>query len=237
MLRVGLTGGLGSGKSTVAGIFAGFGAHVLEADAIARTLMQPGEAVFAAIVAAFGPSVVRPDGHLDRAAIARIVFAESKGEGDSDHLETLNAIVHPATIARQTELADAIATGDPHAVVLVESALIFETKHGGRTKSPTSNPTHAGGKDSWHRRFDKIVLVTAPDDLKIARYITRMAAGRHLSNRECTALTADAERRLARQIPDEHKAALCDYVLVNDGPLKELEWQIEQLWPLLKQQA
>jgi dephospho-CoA kinase len=199
--------------------------------------MQPGEAVYAAIVAAFGPSVVRPDGHLDRAAIARIVFAESKGKGDGDHLEILNAIVHPATIARQTELAEAIAAHDPHAVVLVESALIFETKHAGRTKSPTSSPTHSDVKDSWHHRFDKIVLVTAPDDLKIARFVTRMAAGRDLSDRERATLAADAERRLARQIPDEQKAALCDYVLVNDGPLKELEWQIEQLWPLLKQQA
>jgi dephospho-CoA kinase len=249
MLRVGLTGGLGSGKSTVAGIFAGFGAHVLEADAIARTLMQPGEPVFAAIVAAFGPSVVRPDGHLDRAAIARLVFAEDKDKdkGDGDRLEELNAIVHPATIARQTELAEAIATRDPHAVVLVESALIFETKHGAQTNSPIhpSGPisaqpsiqTHANVKDRWHHRFDKIVLVTAPDELKIARFVTRIAAGRHLSDRECAALTADAERRLARQIPDDRKAALCDYVLVNDGPLKELEWQIEQLWPLLKEQA
>ena len=225
MLRVGLTGGLGSGKSTVAGIFAGYGAYVLEADAIARALMQPGEPVYAAILAAFGPSILGPDGHLDRAAIARIVFAE----GDGDHLEILNAIVHPATIARQTELTDAIATRDPHAVVLVESALIFETKHGGQSA--------ASANDSWHRRFDKIVLVTAPDELKIARFVARMAAGRDLSDRERAALTADAERRLARQIPDERKAALCDYILVNDGPLKELEWQIEQLWPLLQQQA
>ena len=90
MLRVGLTGGLGSGKSTAAGLFAGLGAHILEADAIARALMQPGEPVYAAIVARFGPTVVLPDsdGFLDRAALARLAFAE----GGEKQLDDLNAI-------------------------------------------------------------------------------------------------------------------------------------------------
>jgi dephospho-CoA kinase len=227
VLRVGLTGGLGSGKSTAAGLFAGFGAHVLEADAIARALMQPGEPVYEAIVAKFGPTVVLPDDRLDRAALARLAFAEGGGK----QLEDLNAIIHPATIARQAELTEEIAACDPHAVVIVESALIFETKYGG------TDGRKAGSKDGWRSRFDKLVLVTAPEEMKVARFVERMAAGRTLPQAERAALEDDAYRRLARQMTDEQKAGLVDYVLVNDGPLKELEWQVEQLWPLLQQQA
>jgi dephospho-CoA kinase len=235
VLRIGLTGSLGSGKSTTAGLFAGFGAHILEADAIARALMQPGEPVYAAIVERFGPSVVLPssdshsrfEGQLDRAALARLVFAPGGGQ----QLEDLNAIIHPATIARQVELTDAIAARDPHAVVIVESALIFETKYGG------TDGSEAGSRAGWQHRFDKLVLVTAPEELKVARFVARMAAGRTLTDAERQTLEDDAYRRLARQMSDEQKAGLVDYVLVNDGPLKELEWQVEQLWPLLQQQA
>jgi dephospho-CoA kinase len=229
VLRVGLTGGLGSGKSTAAGLFAGLGAHVLEADAIARALMQPGEPVYAAIVAKFGPTVVLPDSdaHLDRAALARLAFAEGGGK----QLEDLNAIVHPATIARQAELTEEIAARDPHAVVIVESALIFETKFGG----PAGNK--GSSKDSWRSRFDKLVLVTAPEEIKVARFVDRIAAGRTLTAAERAAFEDDAYQRLARQMTDEQKAGLVDYVLVNDGPVKELEWQVEQLWPLVLQQA
>ena len=124
MLRVGLTGGLGSGKSTAARMFAELGAHVLSADEIGRGLMQPGQTVYAQIVERFGPGVVAADKTLDRAALARIAFAEGR-------IEELNAIVHPATIASQAAAIDRIAARDPGAVVIVESALIFETKHGG----------------------------------------------------------------------------------------------------------
>ena len=147
MLRVGLTGGLGSGKSTAGRLFRSHGAHVLEADAIGRELMQPGEPVYAAIVDHFGPGVISPNGELDRHALARISFAEGR-------VEELNAIVHPAVIARQAELAEAIFAQDVGAVVMVESALIFETKHSGEEKG-----------EGWRRRFDRLILlVTAPDE-------------------------------------------------------------------------
>ena len=81
MLRVGLTGGLASGKSTVAQRFAAHGAHVISADEIGRELMQPGKAVYAAIVEHFGASVVSPDGSLDRSALARIVFGGKEKDG------------------------------------------------------------------------------------------------------------------------------------------------------------
>jgi len=216
VLRVGLTGGLGSGKSTAAALFAALGAHVLSADEIARSLMQPGESVretvYGQIVAAFGPSVVRPDGQLDRAVLARIAFTE----GRSDEL---NAIVHPATIARQAALTAEIAARDPHAVVIVESALIFETRY--------------GGDNGWRHRFDRLILVTASEELRIARFVTRSAPAGTLTGEMRASLEAEARRRIAQQIPDDQKSALCDYVLTNSGPLTELEWQVDRLWPLL----
>jgi dephospho-CoA kinase len=105
MLRVGLTGGLGSGKSTAAMLFAQHGAYVLQADEIARELMQPGEAVYNSIVQHFGPGVVLPDGKLNRSELARLAFAEGR-------VEELNAIVHPATIAEQAAIATEIFVED-----------------------------------------------------------------------------------------------------------------------------
>ena len=214
MLRVGLTGGLGSGKSTAAAIFQALGAHVLSSDEIGRVLMQLGEAVYDAIVSAFGPAVLLPDGNLNRPALARLAFQEGR-------IEELNAIVHPAVIDRQTRLAAAIAQKDPHAIVMVESALIFETRY--------------GGEDGWRHRFDALILVTAPEEMRIARFIARSTAGRNASTEERAILEREANCRIAQQIPDERKASLCDYILTNSGPVTELEWQIDQLWPLLKE--
>ena len=218
MLRVGLTGGLGSGKSTAARLFAAHGAHVFQSDAIGREMMEPGQAVYAAIVDHFGKSVVLPDGRLDRTALAKISFADGR-------VEELNAIVHPAVIARQAELCEAIFHRDPLAVVMVESALIFETNYGGGK---------AGKGSRWNNRFDRIILVTAPEEVKIARFVARCGAGEAMTDERRAEVEEEARRRLAQQIPDEQKSALCDYVLTNGGALSELEWQIDQLWPILK---
>jgi dephospho-CoA kinase len=218
MLRVGLTGGLGSGKSTAAGLFAAHGAHLLQSDAIGREMMEPGQAVYKAIVEHFGQGVVLPEGELDRGMLARIAFAEGR-------VEELNAIVHPAVIARQQKLSDAVFQHDPRAVVIVESALIFETKYSGPANTDAA---------PWHSRFDRIILVTTPEEIKIARFVARSIAGSVLTEARREELEAEARRRLAQQIPDERKSALADYVLSNDGALAELEWQVDQLWPILK---
>jgi dephospho-CoA kinase len=232
MLRVGLTGGLGSGKSTAAKLFAALGAHVLNADAIGRELMEPGQAVHAAIVAHFGQGVVRPDGSLDRKALAQIAFADGR-------VEELNAIVHPAVIARQAELTEEIFVRDARAVVMVESALIFETNYGetsvGRSNSGVASERGRGAR--WQNRFDRIILVTAPEEVKIARFVARSGAGREMTPERRAELEAEARRRLAQQIPDEQKSSLCDYVLSNGGALTELEWQVDQLWPILQAAA
>jgi dephospho-CoA kinase len=218
MLRVGLTGGLGSGKSTAAKLFAAHGAHVFQSDAIGRELMEPGQAVYAAIVGHFGKTVVLPEGRLDRGALAKIAFADGR-------VEELNAIVHPAVIARQAELSEAIFHRDPQAVVMVESALIFETNYGG---------AQAGESARWNSRFDRIILVAAPEEVKIARFVARSTNAEAITEERRAELEAEARRRLAQQISDEQKSALCDYVLTNGGAVTELEWQVDQLWPILK---
>ncbi len=189
-------------------MFAEYGAHVLASDEIARALMQPGQEVFAAIVETFGAEVVRVDGTLDRAKLAQLAFGEGR-------VEELNAIVHPATIARQDELAAEIEARNAHAVVLIESALIFETDYG----------------NGWRSRFDKIILLRASEELKIARFVARSGFGDPLR------LEEEARRRLARMIPDARKAALCDFVLVNDGTLEHLREQAAAVWAELTKLA
>ena len=216
MLRVGLTGGLGSGKSTAAKMFAAHGAYVFYADEIGRALMQPGQAVHAAIVAHFGPSVVSSDGSLDRGELARIAFGDGR-------IEELNAIVHPATIARQAELIEQVATHDLDAVAMVESALIFETKY--------------GGEGGWRRRFDRIIFVRASQELQITRFVARSSAGKTLDESERSTLAAEARRRIAKQAEGERNAAQCDCVLTNDGSLEDLQKQVDALWPKLRDAA
>ena len=216
MLRVGLTGGLGSGKSTVARRFAELGAHVLSSDEIGRELMQPGQPVYSLIVERFGPTVVHPDGSLNRPALAHMAFSEGR-------LDELTAIVHPATIERQTQLAASIASRDPNAVIIVESALIFETKY--------------DGADGWRRRFDRIILVTAPEAIRIDRFIARIANGASMSEEQRLDLEAEARRRMANQLDDAWKADHSDYVLTNAGSVGDLYAQVDALWPELQAQA
>jgi dephospho-CoA kinase len=216
MLRVGLTGGLGSGKSTVAGYFRSLGAKVIEADELGRALMEPGQPVYAEIVRVFGPGVVTTDGHLNRAKLAELAFQGGR-------LNELNAIVHPATIAAQGEWMREIFAVDPKAVAIVESALIFEVERDARLRGESETVL-----SNWRRRFDRIIVVTAPDEVKIARYIARVAPG--VSSQQAQ---SDARSRMARQIPDQEKAARADYVLPNDGDLPALRAKVETIWAQL----
>jgi len=121
MLVVGLTGGIGSGKSTVSTLLAARGAVVVDADGITRELQQPGKPVFDAMVERFGPGIVAPDGSLDRPAVADIVF------GDADLLADLSAIVHPAVGAEIAQRLAALAPTD--AIVVLDVPLLVETKN------------------------------------------------------------------------------------------------------------
>jgi dephospho-CoA kinase len=205
MLRVGLTGGLGSGKTTIAQLFAELGARVTAADEIGRRLMQPDQPVYRAIVSQFGRELVSSDGSLDRAALAKLAF-------EHDQADTLNQIVHPAVIAAEAEWMRTVFAQDPTAICVVESALIFES---------ASRRTAPG----WLERFDKLILVTVPDEVKIARFVSRGVACRTVAagSEELlrAALERDARARLAAQIPDSEKAKHCDYVIDNTGPIEQ----------------
>jgi len=219
MLRVGLTGGLGSGKSTVAEYLRELGAEVVEADALGRELMEPGQRVYDEIVRGFGPEVVNPDGRLNRARLAGLAF-------NGGRLKDLNAIVHPAVIEAQRRWMDEVFARDPAAVAVVESALIFEVVRDARERGDNLLA-------DWRRRIDRVVVVTAPDEVKVARYAARVAA----SGASREAAEADARMRLAHQVPDREKAAGADYVLENSGDLAALRAQTGTLWERLKAES
>lgn len=122
MLVIGLTGGIGSGKSTVSALLAAKGAVVVDADAITRELQEPGTPTFAAMVERFGEGIVAPDGTLDRAAVADLVFT------DPDALADLNHIVHPAVGAEIAGRMRALAEGDD--VVVLDVPLLVESARG-----------------------------------------------------------------------------------------------------------
>jgi dephospho-CoA kinase len=216
MLRVGLTGGLGSGKSTVAGIFEELGAAVISADQLGRQLMQPGEPVYAAIVETFGQAVVRGDGSLDRKALAELAFQHNQAD-------RLNHIVHPAVIAAEEEWMQGVFTADAQRVAIVESALIFEAEKWGTAPG-------------WVQRFDKLILVVVPDEVKIARFVSRMMAIDGPEGRR-EALIQDARARMAVQIPDQEKAGRCEYVIDNSGSIEETRKRVEEIYRELAQCA
>lgn len=130
MILVGLTGGIGSGKSTVSALLAERGAVIVDADAIVKELQAPGAPVFVAMVERFGPGIVAEDGTLDRAAVAWIVF------NDADALAALNGIVHPAVNAEIRRRVAAESTGDR--VVVLDIPLLAEGAKDGRSRYPVS---------------------------------------------------------------------------------------------------
>jgi dephospho-CoA kinase len=221
MLRVGLTGSLGSGKSTVAAFLRELGAEVIEADELGRALMEPGEPVFTEIARVFGPEVVGPDGRLNRAKLAELAFQGGR-------LDELNGIVHPAVINAQARWTGEVFARNPAAVAVVESALIFEVE-----QDALARGDQASELADWRRAFDRIVVVTAPDEVKIARYAARVCptgAGRETAE-------AEGRLRLARQISDAEKAARADYVIDNAEDKLALRAQVEDLWQRLREES
>ena len=144
MIRVGLTGGIGSGKSTVARLLAEHGALVIDADQIAREVVEPGQPALTEIAERFGPDVITTDGSLDRAALAAIVFADAVALAD------LNAITHPRIAARTAQLIDA-APDD--AVVVYDMPLLVENDLA----------------EGW----DHVIVVEADREVRVRRLIER----------------------------------------------------------------
>jgi dephospho-CoA kinase len=200
----------------VAAIFRNLGAQVMEADAVGRAMMQPGEEVYAEIVRAFGPTVVRADGTLDRHTLAKFAFAGGR-------LAELNAIVHPPVIAEQRRWMTALEEEQPDAVAIYETALLFEA-------------SKAAGTRDWQDRFDRRILVTAPEALRIARYVTRMEGSNPEAARRAV-VEREARERMDAQMPDEEKMLLSDTIIRNDGSLEDVIRQTEAVYQELRSLA
>ena len=147
MILVGLTGGLASGKTTVAKIFQQCGAHIIDADQIARTVVQPGRVAWRDIVAVFGKTILHSDKVLNREELAARVF------GHPQKLTILNRIVHPRVAREQIRITKAITKKHPNAVIIYDAALLIEA--------------------NAHERMDHVILVTANQDIQIKRACKR----------------------------------------------------------------
>lgn len=171
MLRVGLTGGIGSGKSEVSARLVRRGAVLVDADLIAREVVEPGTPGLAAVAAEFGPGVLRPDGSMDREAVGSVVFA------DPARLAALNAIVHPLVGRRMRELEEeAVRDRGEDAVVVFDVPLLAENGLAGQ--------------------YDVVVVVDAPVELQLARLTGRRGMTEEAA-RARIAAQATRERRLA----------------------------------------
>ena len=205
MLKVGLTGAIGSGKSTVGKMFAALGARVIEADVIARELMQPGQSVYEEVVRAFGRDILNPDGTIDRGKVADRAFGSPRHPGS--RVAELNRIVHPAVGRAQEQWMAEVGRGDADAVIVVEAALIFEAGLQGQ--------------------FDRIVVVTCPAETRVQRWMARNHVEETVARREL-------ERRMAAQWPEEKKIASADFVIDNSESLLKSERQVQDVFEALR---
>jgi dephospho-CoA kinase len=212
MLKVGLTGGIASGKSAVGEMFVGLGAHLVQADRIAHSLMQPGEAVYNEVVRHFGREILNPDGSVNRAKLAELAFGSASApKGTSPpRVEELNRIVHPAVIRSQEEWMDEVGRQDRRSVAIVEAALILEAGAGAR--------------------FDQLIVVTCGADQRAQRFAARQKIDLESARKEVA-------RRMAAQLPDEEKTKAADYVIDNSGSLEGTRAQVREVWEKLRSEA
>ena len=200
MLKVGLTGGIASGKSAVGEMFVKRGAHLIQSDAVAHALMERGHAVYEEVVRRFGRGILNPDGNIDRSRLAEAAF--SNPGGAAPRVQELNEIVHPAVIEHENRWMEEIGGRDPDAIAIVEAALILEA--------------HAAD------RFDRLIVVTCHPEQRIQRFARRLGISEDAARAEVT-------RRMAAQIPDEEKIKAADFVIDNSGSLEGTEQQVQSV--------
>ena len=203
MRIIGLTGGIGSGKSTVAAMLAERGAVVIDVDAIGRANVAPGGPAEATVTARFGPAIVGADGHIDRGALGRVVFA------DRAELAALEAISHPMINAEIDRQLDVVAArGSDDAVVVLDMAVLVGARLGRDLPSG--------------RGYDTVVVVRAPEAARVARLM------HHRGMTE-----TDARARIDAQPSDEAQRAVADHIIDNDGDRDALRHSIDRLWDQL----
>jgi dephospho-CoA kinase len=179
---IGLSGGIGSGKTTVASMLAELGAHVIDADRIGHEIYRPGTEGFRCVVDAFGPGIVAADGSIDRPALGQIVFA------DPAALARLNAIVHPLIVAELGRRVAAAREGDRP--VVVEAAILAEA--------------------GWRSLFDRLWVVSVRPETAIARVTASRALTRADVERRLAAQMPDAERRRLADLVIENEGGLAE---------------------------
>ena len=207
MLKVGLTGGIASGKSVVGEMFVALGVRLVQADHIAHELMQPGQSVYDQVVQLFGRGILNPDGSVNRARLAEAVFGQS---GESSNVKDLNRIVHPAVIRREDGWMEEVGRRDPRAIAMVEAALILEARAADR--------------------FDRLIVVTCMEEQRVHRFAERLKIDTEAARRE-------VERRMAAQLPDEEKIKAADYVIDNSGSLDQTEKQVREVFAQLREES
>jgi dephospho-CoA kinase len=225
MLKVGLTGAIASGKSVVGEMFVALGAHLVQADRIAHSLMQPGEPVYNEVVRHFGRDILNPDGSVNRSRLAELAFgtnslSSSRVRPDSDtaspasnkpaRVEELNRIVHPAVLRNQKEWMDEIGRRDPHSVAIVEAALILE----------------AGAA----KQFDRLIVVKCTEAQRIARFAARQKLDLESARKEVA-------RRMAAQLPEKEKIEAATHVIDNSASLDQTHKQVREVWGKLHAEA
>ncbi len=220
MLKVGLTGGIASGKSVVGEMFVALGAHLVQADRIAHELMRPGQPVYNEVVRHFGGAILNPDLSVNRAKLAEAAFGPNPSSAPAksstasstipSRVEELNRIVHPAVIRSQEEWMEQMGSQDPNAVAIVEAALIIE----------------AGAA----KRFDRLIVVTCHDDQRVARFAARQKL-------DLDAARKEVSRRMAAQLPEKEKVKAADFVIDNSGSLDQTREQVRQVWQELRREV
>ena len=205
MLKVGLTGAIGSGKSVVGEMFVALGARLIQADRISHQLMEPGQPGYNEVVRHFGAGILNPDLTVNRAKLAEAAFGTA-----GPRVEELNRIVHPAVLRSQEEWMEEMGRQDPHAVAIVEAALIIE----------------AGAA----KRFDRLVVVTSSDEQRIARFAARQKLSLDAASKEVA-------RRMAAQLPEAEKVKAADFVIDNSGSLDHTREQVTHVWEKLQAEA
>jgi dephospho-CoA kinase len=212
MLKVGLTGGIAAGKSVVGEMFVALGARLVQADRIAHSLMRPGEAVYNEVVRHIGREILNRDLSVNRAKLAEVAFGPATAPENQrvPRIEELNRIVHPAVIRSQEEWMREMGRQDPHAVAIVEAALILEA--------------------GVAKRFDRLIVVTCSAEQRVTRFAARQKIDLEAARKEVV-------RRMAAQLPDEEKIKAADHVIDNCGSLEKTREQVLAVWEELKSQA
>lgn len=197
MPLIALTGGIASGKSTIAAWLAEHGAVVIDADRIVRDVQAPGSPVLARLAAEFGAEMIQPDGALDRARLGTRVF------GDAEALGRLNAIVHPAVKEESQRRFAAALAADPAAIVVYDVPLLVEARV----------------DDPW----DLIVVADAPAAVREERLVRDRGLDR-----------AEAQKRIASQVPDDRRREIADVIIDTAGSLEDTLGQTDALWARLR---